>query len=157
MKSIIISIVVCIFIVASGFQAFGEDWTSEQKEVWSVVEQYYSNLDNGDVTSTMALIHDNSLDLFSDKSIPLNKDLIQYSYNEWVSIKPSIKVKPISIAVIDHRVANAFYYFKWESKGGSYSAKGRSMHTFIKQGDKWMSIGSISSKCSKPPPCPSEW
>jgi hypothetical protein len=43
MKYIIISMLVCIFIVASGFQAFGEDWTSEQKEVWSVVEQYYSS------------------------------------------------------------------------------------------------------------------
>jgi len=157
MKSIIISIVVCFFIVASGFQAFGKDWTSEQKEVWSVVEQYYSNIVNGDVASTMALIHDKSLELFSDKSIPLNKDLLRNEYDVFASMQPTFEVKPISIAVIDHRVANAFYYFKWESKDGNWSGKGRSMQTFIKQGDKWISIAIISSKCSNPPPCPSEW
>ena len=44
MKLTMISIFVCVFIVASGFQAIGEEWTAEQKEVWSVVEQYYSNI-----------------------------------------------------------------------------------------------------------------
>ena len=157
MKSIFISILVCIFIGALGFQAFGEDWTSEQKEVWSVVEQYYSNIDNGDVASTMALIHDESLDLFSDKPLPSKKDQIRVAYDELASIKPTTKVKPISIAVIDHSVANAFYYFKWESTVGDWSGSGRTMHTFIKQGDKWISIGSLSSTCSKPPPCPYGW
>ena len=105
----------------------------------------------------MALIHDKSLELFSDKSIPLNKDLLRNEYDEFASMQPKFEVKPISIAVIDHRVANAFYYFKWEIEDENLSGKGRTMQTFIKQGDKWMSIGSISSKCSKPSPCPSEW
>ena len=156
MKSIIISTLVVFFIVATGFHALGEEWTQEQKDVWSVVEQYYSNIYNGDVAATMALVHDKSLELFSDKSIPLTKDLMEYTYKEWVSIKPTIKVKPISIAVIDHRVANAFYYFQWESQVGNWSGKGRGMQTFMKQSDKWISIGAIYSKCNKPPPCPSE-
>ena len=157
MKSIIVSIVLSVFIVATGFNAFGEDWTAEQKEVWSVVEQYFNNLVNGDVASTMALIHDNSLELFSGKAIPLKKDQIKNEYYGFVNIKPTIEVKPISIAVIDQKVANAFYYFKWKGEDGIYSAKGRSMQTFIKQGDKWISTGSISSKCSEPPFCPSTW
>jgi hypothetical protein len=81
MKSIFISTLVVFFIVFSGFQALGVEWTAEQKEVWSVVEQYYSNIDNGDVDSTMALIHDNSLDLFSDKSLPTNKDQVRVAYD----------------------------------------------------------------------------
>ena len=157
MKSIIINILVGIFILVSGFQAFGEDWTSEQKEVWSVVEQYFSNLENGDVASTMALIHDESLELFTDKSLPKNKNHTRVAYNSWVSIKPTTKIKPISIVVIDHKVANAFYYLKWESKDGTYSGSERTMRTFMKQGDKWVSIGSISSSCSKLPLCPYGW
>ena len=157
MKSIIISILACVFIIVSGFQVLAEEWTAEQKAVWSVVEQYYSNIDNGDVASTMVLIHDKSLELFNYNPRTLNKDQIRATYDYYAIIKPTTKVKPISIAVIDHRVANAFYHFKWESKDGTNSGKGRRMQTFIKQGDKWISIGSFSSSCNKPSPCPYGW
>ena len=95
--------------------------------------------------------------MFSNESIPYNKDLLKYAYDDLASLKPTTKVKPISIAIIDHSIAIIFYYWKWESQTVDWSGKGRSMHTFIKQGDKWTSIGAIYSKCSKPPPCPSEW
>ena len=154
MKSIIVATLAAFLILASVFQAIGEELTAEQKEVWSVVEKYYSYIANGDVASTVALMHDNSLELFAKNSLPLNKDLIKYAYNDWANVKPKIMVKPISINVIDHSVANAFYYWKWDTTLGDWSGKGRAMQTFIKQGDKWISIGAIYSKCSTPPPCP---
>lgn len=157
MKSIIISTLVVFFIVASGFQAFGEEWTAEQKEVWSVVEQYYSNIDNGDVASTMKLTHEKALELWSDNPSPLKGSQIKAGLDNYASIKPTTKIKPISITVIDHKVANAFYHFKWESKDTTYSNKGRTMQTFIKQDDKWVTIGSFSSSCNKPSPCPYGW
>ena len=55
MKSIIISIVVCVFIVASGFQALGADWTSEQKSVWKAVETDGELFKKGDVKGTIQL------------------------------------------------------------------------------------------------------
>jgi hypothetical protein len=157
MKSIIFSTLICFFILALSFQTFGEEWTAEQKEVWSVVEQYYSNIDNGDVASTMELTHEKALELFSDNPIPLKGNQIKVGLDKYASVKPTTKIKPISITVIDHKVANVFYHFKWESKDGTYSNKGRTMRTFIKQDDKWINIGSSSSSCNKPSPCPYGW
>ena len=157
MKSIIISIFVCVFILASGFNAIGEEWSAEQKEVWLAIEQYNRYIENGDVASAMALIHENALDLYSDNPSPLNIDQINSSNVRLSSMKPTIEIKPISIAIMSTNLAIAFYYFKWKSKDGVYSSKDRTMQTFIKQDDKWISIGSFSSSCNKPSPCAYGW
>ena len=157
LTTILVSLSVGIIIVFSGLNAHAEEWTAEQKEVWNVVEQYYRNIDNGDAASTMSLIHDKALELYSDNPNPLNKDQIKTAKDTYVSVKPTTKIKPISINIVDHKVANAFYYFKWESKNATYSNNGRTMQTFIKQGDKWLSIGSLSASCDQKAPCPYGW
>ena len=63
MKSIIISILVCIFIVASGFQTIAEEWTAEQKEVWETVKGHWELIKNKDVKTLMDDFHDKMLDL----------------------------------------------------------------------------------------------
>ncbi len=38
-----------------------------------------------------------------------------------------------------------------------YFDKGRVLETWIKQGNKWLLIGSLSSSCDTPPNCPHVW
>jgi hypothetical protein len=68
LTTVSISVFLGIIIVFSGFQAFGEEWTAEQKEVWEAIEQYNKYIENGDVDSAMALIHENALDLYYEKA-----------------------------------------------------------------------------------------
>ena len=52
MKSIIIFITVCVFVVASGLHAFGEEWTAEKKEVIETVRAIWEAFKDGDVEAT---------------------------------------------------------------------------------------------------------
>ena len=61
MKSLTISILVCIFMVASGLQAFGEEWTPEQKEVIETVRAIWEAFKDGDIEAIMAKKHDASV------------------------------------------------------------------------------------------------
>jgi hypothetical protein len=157
MKSIIISTLVGFFILTLSFQASGEEWTTEQKEVWEAIKEYHKYIENGDVDSAMALIHENALDLNYDNPLPLKKNQILSWNLFWSRMKPTIEIKPISIAIINDKLATAFYHFKWKSRDEIYSNKGRFGQTFIKQNGKWISIGSNSCSCSNPMPCPYGW
>ena len=158
MKSIVISVLICILIVASGFQALAEEWTAEQKEVWGMVQADWEAYKNGDVKALMDNFHDKMLALDGDNPSTLNKGQIE-SQNKWLIdnyVPTFIKLKPIAINLVND-VANVFYVFKWESKNKEYSYSGRRMTTMIKENNKWLSIGSLSASCEKPAPCPYGW
>ena len=44
-----IFLLLCIVIVFWGFQAIGEEWTAEQKEVWTSVQANWETIKKGDV------------------------------------------------------------------------------------------------------------
>jgi len=158
MKFIYISIMVCIFIVASGFNAFGEEWTAEQKEVWEAVEGHWESLKKGDVEALMDDYHDKMLDLDGEYPTPFNKSQIESAtkYRIGYYVPTYINLKPIAINIVSN-VANVFYVYKWESKNKDYSQSGRTMTTMLKENNKWLSIGSLSAFCNQPAPCPYGW
>lgn len=158
MKSIIISTLVVFFIVASSFQAFAEEWTTEQKEVWDAVTGRWESIKKGDVEAFMNDFHDKNIDLYSDDPSTLNKNQIENSVKWMISnlVPTYINLKPIAINIVNN-VANVFYIYKWESKNREISERGRRMTTMIKENNKWLSIGTLSASCDKPAPCPYGW
>ena len=159
MKSIIISILVCVFLVASGLSASGQEWTAEQKEVWEMVKADWEACKNGDVEATMADRHDKALSLYSSNPTPLNSEQVRKQNEGWLNSahKPtSFNIDPIAISIIDN-VAIVYYLYKWESELTGFKQKGRTMNTFIKQNNSWKFIGSLSASCEDKAPCPYKW
>jgi len=158
MKRVIISILTGIFIVASSFQVFGEEWTAEQKEVWGVIEGHWEYLKKGDVKALMDNFHEKTLALYSDNPITYNKSLIERGNKRFISnfVPTYIKLKPIAINIVNN-VANVFYVCKWESKNKEYSQSGRRMTTMIKENNKWLFIGTLEASCDQKAPCPYGW
>jgi len=159
MKSIIISILVCIFIIFTGFQALGEELTVEQKEIWTMVENGWETLKNQDFESNMAGRHDKALSLHSDKPTPLSNDQVQSFHKRWMASDyklTSYKLKPIAINIIEN-VAYVFHLFSWHSEANDLTRKGRTMSTYVKLNNKWVFVGSMSASCDKPAPCPYGW
>ena len=152
MKSISISILVCVFIVASGFQAFGEEWTAEQKEVWTVLITNIENFKTGDVDKIMEGLHDDFILWWNDMPIPVEKELAFYRYRAWFKydIPKNWEIEPLTIKIIGN-VASVFYTYKLSGK--ILSGTGRAMKTWIKQENRWIMINSHSSSCDKLPPC----
>ena len=56
-------------------QAFGEEWTAAQKEVWNVIEERWIGLKEGDLKALEAGIHNEALSWRFTKEAPLKKNL----------------------------------------------------------------------------------
>jgi ketosteroid isomerase-like protein len=152
MKSIIISIFVCVFIVASGFQAYGEELTAEQKEVWNAVVADVENFKTGDVDKVMEARHDDLILWWNNKSLPFDKELARYNYKGWFGyeIPKNWELNPLTIKISGNIAIVAYTY---KISGELYSDNGRSFDVWVKQNNKWLLLGSTGASCEKPAKC----
>ena len=158
MRSTIISILIAVFVISTGYQSFGAEWTQEQKDIWSVVQALWKANKRCDLESTLACRHDKVLSLFSSNLSPYNKNQIRTSNEYWLysNHRPtSYNIEPIAISIINN-TAIVFYWYKWESDLSGYSEKGRSMNAFIRSNNKWVIVGTMDASCEKPAPRPME-
>ena len=154
MKSIIISILVCIFIVASGFQTIAEEWTAEQKEVIETVKAIWEAYKNGDVEAIMEMKHDDVVEWWGDHSFPIKMEDSRFNYKGWIRYeKPKSYNLEFYHINIFNNVANVFLSYKYEGKSGTLF-KGRRIIVLVKKDNKWLEIGNLSSSCNYRPPCP---
>ena len=146
----------CGIIVFWGLQAFGQEWTAEQKEVWGKIQARWEAIKSGDVEAALALLHNDFTVWMANYTLTSDKKYIKRFWNKWVSYtKPKTYVlKPIDIQIINN-VANVFYAYKWkaEVRGG----EGRNLEAFIKQDDTWVQISSYGCMCDKSPMCNFDW
>ena len=148
-----VSLLICGLIVFWGFQAIGEEWTAEQKEVWKIVETTWEYFKQGDVEAILALDNtEGSLTWWPSRAIPFGGNFIRLWYEDWFDLdKPvSYELEPLNIHIVGD-VANVFYLYKWE--GTVFPKSGRQMITYIKQDNKWKLMGVMGCSCEKLPVC----
>ncbi|MEN8245448.1 MAG: nuclear transport factor 2 family protein [Thermodesulfobacteriota bacterium] len=152
MKPILISILVCIFIMATGFQVVGEEWTPDQKEVWDTLVADIENFKTGDVEKVMEARHDDFVGWFGNKRSLYGKTGARTYYKGWFGWDAPKKanLEPVKIFIIGN-VANAYYTFTFI--GDNYSSNGRAVETLVKEGNKWLLISHMCSLCEQPVPC----
>ena len=152
MKSIIVSILVCFFIVASGLSAFGEEWTAEQKEVWSLVVADVENFKKGNFEMIMENRHDDFISWWFSKASPSNEVMFPYQYKGWVlyEVPKNWELNPLSIKILGN---NAIVTYKYKRGGVDSISGGRSFDVFLKQNTKWLLFGHIGTSCIKPATC----
>jgi uncharacterized membrane protein YwzB len=151
-----IFLLLCIVIVFWSFQAIGEEWTAEQKEVWTSVQANWETIKKGDVEAALAMKHDDMVAWYNSNPEPLRKELMKQSYLNWFNYDKlvSYKLRLLTINIFNN-VANVFYLYKYE--GEKFSNRGRVFETWVKQDNKWLAIGSFDSSCEYLPRCPHVW
>ena len=152
MKSIIVSIFVCAFVVVSGLSAFGQEWTAEQKEVWNAVLADIENFKTGDVDKIMEVRHDDFILWWNSKPLPFDKGLARCNYKGWFDwdIPKNLEAKPLAIRISGNIAIVAYTY---ELSGEKSSESGRSFDILVKQNNKWLLLGSTGARCDKPATC----
>jgi hypothetical protein len=150
---IFIPIILCGIMVLWSVQAFGEEWTAAQKEVWNVIEDNWIKVVEGDLKAIEAGIHDDALSWKYNKETPLKKDGTMFGYERWVKFARPVtyELKPYAIQILGD-IANVFYSYKWKSKG-RHSGHSRVLMTLKKENGKWLRISLISASCEKLPYC----
>lgn len=81
---------------------------------------------------------------------------MQQIYRNWFDYDKlvSYELKPLAITVFNN-VANVFYIYKWN--GNTLSDKGRRLEAWVKQDNKWLAIGSLTSSSDTLPSFPYVW
>ena len=151
-KWISISIIFFPMILFVSLQAFGQEWTAEQKEVLKAMEIDIELFKKGDHKGLSELRHDDAVIWWSDQSKPFDKQTVVSEYRKWFDYdKPTkYEYKPLAVQILGN-VANVLYTYK--VSGALTSESGRSMDTFIKKDNKWLKISSFEASCTKLPPC----
>jgi len=139
MKSIIISIFVCVFILGSGFHALGAEWSEAQKEIWNLEKMYWEYLKNEDIQAYNKLLHDNVVSMRARKYDTINKPEELDYVKIWVTdnTPKSYDIRPISIQLFNN-VAVVCYNYKFTGKKRCDS--GRVIHTWMKENSTWYLI-----------------
>ena len=148
-----IPIILWGIMVLWSVQAFGEEWTDEQKEVWNVIEDRWIRIKEGDLKALEAGIHDEALSWENSKEVPLDKNLSVMSYARWVNYARPVtyEIEPYAIQIFGD-IANVFYSYRWKAKK-EYSGHNRALISFKKQNGRWLIISALSSSCEKLPKC----
>ena len=152
----VIFLFVCGLIVFWGFEVYGQEWNQAQKEVWEAVQANWETFKKGDVDAALAMKHDDVVVWFGSQPTPIKKEHLRYVYKDWFDyeIPTTAQLRPLNVNVFGN-VANVYYLYKYE--GEKLSDIGRVCETWVKQGNKWFAIGSLSSSCIKNPPCLYSW
>ena len=139
-------------IVFWGFRVSGEEWTEAQIEVWNSLQTHWEYCKQGDLEGFLSLYHDDAIEWWQEKVIPLGKAEMKFNYKHWlVYDKPvSYELEALSIQIFGN-VANVFYKAKW--KGNRLSSHSRHLETWLKQDNKWKFVSGIEASCEKPPKC----
>ena len=153
---IIVSIILFGIIFLWNFHAYGQEWTAEQKEVWGAVEAKWKAIQNGDVEAALKSKHDRVFIWNRPHPEPINKNMLKVTYKDWLETdKPTAaNIRPLNINIFNN-IANVYYLYKYD--GVKVYDKGRILETWIKQDNKWLQIGGLSSSCDTPPNCPHVW
>jgi ketosteroid isomerase-like protein len=152
LTTVSILIFLCVIIIFSGFQAFGAEWTTEQKEVWDATLADVELFKKGDVEKIMGNRHEDMVVWWNDNSLPFDKELAPYKYNDWFNydIPKNWELKPITIK-ISGNIAIIAYTYKFS--GEILSGSGRNIEVWVKQNNKWLLLSSTGASCEKSAKC----
>ena len=125
--------------------------TEEEKEVWTVVEDWWKNWKNKDIDAAFATVSEdyvgwnqkNPLSISKDKWKKQTEDYMPYSVERYYEIDP-VKV----VVKGDAAVVHYYYSFtnKWEFKEdkGTTKFSGKWTEFFVKENGKWMLFGDLT-------------
>ena len=131
--------------------AFAQEWTKAQKEVWQVVEDSWTKWKSGDVTGSIACVHEKYQGWSDDTPLPITKDQVTQWFQamkeimkvEFFYLNPARILVTENAAVVDYYYSFGATYTRGEKKEMKES-EGKNAEFYIKEGGKWLLIGDMT-------------
>lgn len=146
-----IGLILLIIGVFCGFQAFTQEWSATQKEIWQMEERaWWSMGHEGDI--------DGYLNIFSEDLIawptwtkePVTKGHIRKNLVPGDVV--SYELKPLAVKVFGDTAITMYIYNMVIEFG--FTQKVAVTHTWVKRGGTWRVIGRMTANCVGPHLCP---
>jgi hypothetical protein len=144
-------LVALMTVVASN--AFAEELSTIQKEVWKMEELYFELCKKADSKGLMEIFHKDSVIWGNASSRPKGRTNFDMGATGEIihGIVESFQLQPHKITVLGSTCISAFTArLQWLDK----AYRLRIVHTWIKQDGKWLMIGAMHDSCTKLPTCP---
>jgi hypothetical protein len=132
-------------LFSAGLQAFGQELSAGQKEVWQMEIKYWELLKEKNLKGCMELYHKDYIGWNDWIKKPMGKDEREREVLRAYGYVDSYTVKPEAINLFD-KFAIIYYRFMWSSKSGEWANfSGRICHIWIKEDGKWQMLGGFST------------
>lgn len=144
---ILLIIVIGVFLQS---QAFGQELSAAQKEIWKMEEKYWSSWKKEGVKSIQAFHDKEAIIWASNAGFPKDRTSAGGYFDGIGDLVDSFELELHEISIFGI-VAVAQYYAKVISLGKPITF--RISHTWMKQDGEWVIIGAMHGSCSKLPYC----
>jgi hypothetical protein len=144
------AVALTVFIATTN--AFTQEWTKAQNEVWQIVEDGWTKWKTGDLASMEAYLHEKYQGWNDQIPLPITKQQVKQSNLEMKDIMKldHFSLNPARI-VITENAAVVDYYYMYE---GTYTrgekkelmeVHGQNVEFYIKEGGKWLLLGDMTT------------
>ena len=141
------------FMIILSSTYFAQEWSTEQKEVWQVVETYNEMISKSDVKGLMSYIDDSYSEWTYELDAPIDKSTLKTILDYWF---PNIKSHYLTLTPdkiwVNGDYAYVHYYFNQyfeNNEGKNEWEKGRWTDILIKKDGKWILVGGHGGVTSK--------
>jgi hypothetical protein len=151
MKTILRCTVWAFAIAILTANAYAQEWTKAQKEVWQVVEDGWAKWKAGDMDGMFASFHPRYQGWNDDLPLPITKEMNVAWYKE---IKDMMKVNnyeinPARIVVTDNAAVVDYFFsinatYNRDDKKETKEAGGKNVEFYVKEGGKWLLLGDMT-------------
>jgi len=142
-----------VFLLYNTNQAFGKEFSAEQKQVWEVTKATWELLKKGepDKEKYKANFHKDLFYLGLRSRLPESSNSWARKLKSFVKVK-SFELKPIEIKIFGN-IAIVMYYYNYKDPWDKVFS-GKSINIFLKEDGKWLLLSGMSSSCQISSRCP---
>ena len=142
-----------IFVGFFTVQAFGQELSAEQKQVWEVAKATWELSKNGetDIEEYKANFHKDLFCLAPKSLSPESRNSWARKWKHFVKIK-SFELKPLEIKIFGN-IAIVMYFYNYTDPWDNVFS-GKSTTIYMKENGKWLLLSGMSSSCQIPSDCP---
>jgi Domain of unknown function (DUF4440) len=151
-----VAVVITIIALFGSLSVNAQTYSEEEKAVWQVVEDMYTNWEAGDVDAIFSNVHKEYLGWNNSRPMPITytKWVTSHKDNNDMLTKRDFDIELARILVHDNvAVVHYYYSISYLYNDGDESHKvtssGKWVEFFIKENGKWMLIGDFTSVDSK--------
>jgi hypothetical protein len=153
MKRLLSIAMAMAFIMALAFTTTtqAQDWTKEQKEVWSVVMKSWESWAKGDVESALEVFHEKYQGWSDEHPLPVGKEKIgkYFSMMQEMMKVEFLDLEPARITVVDDAAVVNYYFsfyatYTMGEKSKSEEVMGKNVEFYVKEGGEWLLLGDMT-------------
>ena len=147
--SLALTIIICLALTSS---TFGQEWSAEQKEVWSSVEDYWELSSKGDLDGFLSYFHSSFSGWANVSADPQNKTNREKVIRHFLP-KTTTALYTITPQAIWVQANFAFVHYNYtevevDMEGKEQFNTGRWTDILMKDGNRWVMVGDSGGQTS---------